>query len=78
VGHNARVLPGEQMRRLEYPTWEEILAGSEMRFVDPNCDRLSSLLGNLELHWPVVRLVVHNHGAWQDRPALGNIQNAEA
>ena len=40
-------------------------------------DRLPSLLGDLELHWPV-RLVLHNHGARQDRLALGDIQDVQA
>ena len=48
-----------------------------MRLVDPGCDRLPSLLGDLELHWPV-RLVLHDHGARQDCLALGDIQDAQA
>jgi hypothetical protein len=33
-----------------------------MRFLDPGCDRLASLIGDFELNWPV-RLVLNDHGA---------------
>jgi hypothetical protein len=47
-----------------------------MRLPDPGCYRLSSLPGDFELHWPV-RLVLHDHGAWQDCLTLGDIKNAQ-
>jgi hypothetical protein len=65
------------MPRLGDPAWEEVLAGSEMRLLDPGGDRLPGLLGDLELHRPV-RLVLHDHGARQDRLALGDVQNTQA
>jgi len=43
-----------------------------MRLLHPGCDRLPSLLGDLELNWPV-HLVLHDHGTRQNRLALGDI-----
>ena len=48
-----------------------------MRLLDPSCDRLARLLGDLELHG-LLRLLLHNNRASGDMTLLNHIVDAKS
>jgi len=70
--NDSRVLPGREMRRLRNATRKEELLRFEMSALNPGRDRISCLLGDLELHRSL-SLRLHDNRARRDLTALHNI-----
>ncbi len=74
--HNAGVLPRRQMRRLMYPTREQVLVGLQLGLGNPGRHGSSGGLGYLELH-RTLRLVLHYHRPRHDLVAVRDIPHPE-